>query len=49
MEQLIDTAALQAGIEALRIWAQTAFPNGVDPYAVLTRAELAQLWEDAEY
>lgn len=59
--QLLETAALlklfrqhhegqePASIEALRVWAETAIRGRVDPYAVLTRAEIAQLWEDAEY
>lgn len=59
--QLLETAALlklfrkkhdgqqPASIEALRLWARTTIGDTIDPYAVLTRSELAQLWEDAEY
>jgi len=59
--QLLETAALlklfrqqhdgqePASIDALRLWAQTAVGEPVDPYATLTRSEIAQLWEDAEY
>ncbi len=59
--QLLETAALlklfraehhgqePASIDALMVWAQTTIGAPVDPYAVLTRTEIAQLWEDAEY
>lgn len=59
--QLLETAALvklfkqqhdgqePASIDALKRWAQTTLGGRVDPYAVLTRFEIAQLWEDAEY
>jgi hypothetical protein len=38
-----------ASHEALQLWAATALDQPVDPYTVLTRTEIAQLWEDAEY
>lgn len=59
--QLLETAALlklfrerhagqePASIDALKVWAQTTLREPVDPYAILTRTEIAQLWEDAEY
>lgn len=59
--QLLETAALlklfraqhdgqePASVAALRLWAQTTIGAPIDPYVVLTRAEIAQLWEDAEY
>ena len=59
--QLLETAALlklfreqhdgqePASITALRLWAQTTIREPIDPHAILTRAEIAQLWEDAEY
>lgn len=59
--QLLETAALlklfreqhegqePASIAALRLWAQTTIGEPIDPYVVLTRTEIAQLWEDAEY
>ena len=59
--QLLETAALlklfreqhdgqePASIEALRLWARTTIREPVDPYAILTPFEIAQLWEDAEY
>lgn len=34
---------------ALRLWADSALEQPLDPYEVLTREEIAQLWEDAEY
>ena len=57
---LLETAALlklfrqQHGheppsMEALRLWAESALTQPLDPHTVLTRAEIAQLWEDAEY
>ena len=57
---LLETAALlklfrkahghePASMEALGLWAQATFAEPVDPYATLTREEIAQLWEDAEY
>jgi hypothetical protein len=36
-------------MDAVRLWALTALGNAVDPYEILTREEIAQLWEDAEY
>ncbi len=59
--RLLETAALlklfrqqhegqePASIDALRLWAQTTIREPVDPYAILTKFEIAQLWEDAEY
>jgi len=38
-----------ASHEALQVWAAAALNQPVDPYDVLTRTEIAQLWEDAEY
>jgi len=38
-----------ASLPALRTWVAATYPTPIDPYAVLTRAEIAQLWEDAEY
>jgi len=38
-----------ASMAALELWAQTKLDQPVDPYEVLTRAEIAQLWEDAEH
>jgi hypothetical protein len=36
-------------LDTLRLWVLTEFDRPIDPYEVLTRAEIAQLWEDAEY
>jgi hypothetical protein len=36
-------------MDAVRLWALTTLSNAVDPYEILTREEIAQLWEDAEY
>lgn len=59
--RLLETAALlklfrqqhdgqaPASVEALRVWANATLEREVDPYEILTRAEIAQLWEDAEY
>ena len=59
--QLLETAALlklyrqqhegrqPASIDALKLWAETTIVGHIDPLAVLTQAEIAQLWEDAEY
>ena len=59
--RLLETAALlklfrehhdsqdPASIEALKAWAQATLDGELDPYSVLTRTEIAQLWEDAEY
>ncbi len=35
-------------IEVLDVWAQTSLDAPIDPYEVLTREEIAQVWEDAE-
>jgi len=34
--------------ELLAIWIRTAFTDPIDPYEVLTREEIVQVWEDAE-
>jgi hypothetical protein len=34
---------------ALRTWIAATYPEPLDPYAVLSREEIMQLWEDAEY
>jgi hypothetical protein len=36
-------------VDALRLWAASALEQPVDPYTVLTREEIAQIWEDAEH
>jgi len=38
-----------ASLDALKVWAASALPQPVDPYEILSRSEIAQLWEDAEY
>lgn len=38
-----------ASIEALNVWIEANHAAPIDPYAVLSREEIAQLWEDAEY
>lgn len=38
-----------ASLDALKLWASSALTEPIDPYAVLSRSEIAQLWEDAEY
>ena len=38
-----------ASLSALEAWIAATYPSAVDPYAVLSRQEIAQLWEDAEY
>ena len=38
-----------ASLQALQLWVDTTLPDPIDPYEVLTRTEIAQLWEDAEY
>ena len=38
-----------ASLLALRTWIEATYTAPVDPYTVLTREEIAQLWEDAEY
>lgn len=38
-----------ASMAALALWAEAAFEAPIDPYDVLTREEIAQLWEDAEH
>ena len=38
-----------ASLAALAAWIEATYPQPVDPYAVLSREEIAQLWEDAEY
>jgi hypothetical protein len=38
-----------ASSAALRAWIDATYPQPLDPYAVLTREEIMQLWEDAEY
>ena len=35
-------------IEVLNIWAKTSLKAPIDPYKILTREEIAQVWEDAE-
>ena len=35
-------------IEVLEVWARTSLTTPVDPYKILTREEIAQVWEDAE-
>jgi hypothetical protein len=34
-------------IAALEQWAQASFEQPIDPYSVLSREEIAQIWEDA--
>lgn len=34
--------------ELLAVWARTHLTEPIDPYEVLTREEIAQVWEDAE-
>jgi len=36
-------------IEALNAWIDATQAKPIDPYSVLSREEIAQLWEDAEY
>lgn len=36
-------------LDALRLWADTAFEQALDPYGILTRDEIAQVWEDAQH
>ncbi|HSG66806.1 MAG TPA: hypothetical protein VLD39_17490 [Gammaproteobacteria bacterium] len=38
-----------ASMAALTLWAEAALEQPLDPYQVLTREEIAQLWEDAEH
>lgn len=38
-----------ASMAALELWAQAELEQPIDPYEVLTRVEIAQLWEDAEH
>lgn len=38
-----------ASMAALELWAETELELPLDPYEVLTRAEIAQVWEDAEH
>ena len=38
-----------ASVQALRVWVQGSVHGPIDPHEVLTREEIAQLWEDAEY
>jgi len=59
--QLLETAALlklfrqqhegrePASMDALKLWAEAKIGEPPDPYEILTQAEIAQLWEDAEY
>ncbi|MGI9258891.1 MAG: hypothetical protein ACR2QQ_08650 [Gammaproteobacteria bacterium] len=35
-------------IEVLEVWVKTSLEAPVDPYEILTREEIAQVWEDAE-
>lgn len=35
-------------VELLKIWVGTHLKHPVDPYEILTREEIAQVWEDAE-
>lgn len=59
-ERLLETAAhlklfrqhhghAPASLDALRVWIEATYPQPLDPYAILSREEVAQLWEDAEY
>ena len=34
--------------ELLAVWVSTHLPGHIDPYMVLTREEIVQVWEDAE-
>ena len=34
--------------ELLAVWARTHLTEAIDPHEVLTREEIAQVWEDAE-
>jgi hypothetical protein len=36
-------------MDALKVWALAELRQTIDPYEVLSREEIAQLWEDAEY
>ena len=38
-----------ASMAALTLWAETAVEQPIDPHEVLTREEVAQIWEDAEH
>ncbi len=35
-------------IEVLEVWAKSSLDTPVDPYEILTREEISQVWEDAE-
>ena len=35
-------------VELLAIWVGTHLTDPIDPYEILTREEIAQVWEDAE-
>ena len=34
--------------DVLNVWARTHLTGPIDPYQVLTREEIVQVWEDAE-
>ena len=34
--------------DILNVWVKINLPESLDPYSILTRAEVMQVWEDAE-
>jgi hypothetical protein len=36
------------GRDALNVWAKINLPKLLDPYSILSRDEIVQVWEDAE-